>query len=625
MTCPLPFRLLLHGKDGSIPYLTPELTRLMFCPEVECNGNGSDDDDDNDNEGSSDDWRWRREHFILGVAAKDTCVTAVYRTVTTPRKRKADDSEGNDGGHDSTKRAKTEHQPSEDATSTTSKATTTTDQDTSPPPPPFKTDTKPSGYTFITPSQSYEICSHINNSNDTGSTIDSNANGTSNYMHSFLRIPKYISTIIVPTFSLDNPNIPTTLDGESNENSNNKVSKKHESKKPPPQSNNHSKKQNQQQQQQNKYAIPQSTKDSMPINTPHGWQKIKPEQYWDAVISLTQITSSPIPPIMLSKPVCEGAVGLFDHRGIARGQQQQQQRVVQRTNDWSFRVQKYCASSNREQQATLQPVKFWTPVHLMASYLPLNALLARPRYTREANEGNSAPNITVTTCPNVAIVGWDDSKMAELRRHELHKLLATLQSSPSPPQKYLVLSVNDVQSILDIAREGLVSIIGTDLVREWSHNGKALCLDLTFDNDGDTVECVNGVMMGGTIDMCDERYARDSSAILPGCTCLACRPRLICRRSNVRINTDGGSSGSKCKVVPSFSRSYIHHLIKAKEMLAETLLFVHNLHHMLLLFRQLSRAMSLDAEYRRDEKGNESNNFEAFCNRVEEQLKSSKG
>ena len=120
------------------------------------------------------------------------------------------------------------------------------------------------------------------------------------------------------------------------------------------------------------------------------------------------------------------------------------------------------------------------------------------------------------------------------------------------------------------------------------------------------------------MEMNDETYARDSSPILSGCKCLACRPRTTIANNNIKSSCSGTDI-----MAPSFSRAYIHHLIKANEMLAETLLFVHNLHQMLLLFRQLSRAVALDAECRRDGKVNEAMNFEAICTRIEEQLKSS--
>lgn len=52
----------------------------------------------------------------------------------------------------------------------------------------------------------------------------------------------------------------------------------------------------------------------------------------------------------------------------------------------------------------------------------------------------------------------------------------------------------------------------------------------------------------------DANLARDHSPILPGCSCDCCK---------------------------NHSRAYIFHLLNANEMLAEVLLYMHNLHHYL--------------------------------------------
>jgi queuine tRNA-ribosyltransferase len=59
-------------------------------------------------------------------------------------------------------------------------------------------------------------------------------------------------------------------------------------------------------------------------------------------------------------------------------------------------------------------------------------------------------------------------------------------------------------------------------------------------------------------------YARDEGPIEPGCTCYTCQ---------------------------NFSRAYLRHLIVAKEMLAGTLLSVHNLHTLLQLARDMRQAI----------------------------------
>jgi hypothetical protein len=642
------FRLLLHGQDGCIPYLTPELMRLVFCP-VDSDGDGGDS--------SSDDWRWRREHFILGVAVKDTCVMAFYRDRESPKKKRDDDRVGNDSDR-SCKRTRREPQSSGVSTSTVPPdarslsilETERSDENgdggsTDAPREKQFQSKKPCGYSFIAPSQSFRICTDINSRIGRKDANCSGEDGTSDYMHSYLRIPKYISTMIVPTFALDHPCSASDFIrsgeeciAESGVNCNKHVSKKKATSQ-------HPNEQKQKQQQKRKDVIPNNTKDSMLVDTPHGWQKLTPVQYWDAVSSLTRIFPSASDSDTLRStlnPSYVGAVGLFDHFGIPRGQINDLfseypndvkngssqggtnmttpayesslgaaapkgkwgallRRMVQRTNEWSHRIM-----SHRGQ--TQPSISFWSPVHVAASQLPLDSLLSRP--ASRCSQGRKTQQNIVSDCCNVAIVGWDAISFSrESRCEAVRSLMTTMRSSPLPQRQYLVLSVNDLQSILDAAKAG-ISIIGTDLVRQWSRNGKALCLDLTYDDSAKDERAAS--KMGGMIELRDTQYACDSSVLLPGCKCIACRPLL-----KSSSNHDGGIRNHI--MAPSFSRAYIHHLIQAKEMLAETLLFVHNLHQTLLLHRQLSRAASLDVGdslYT----GRMNKKLENFCNRIEEQL-----
>jgi hypothetical protein len=638
-----PFRLLLHGRDGCIPYLTPELTRLVFCP-------ADDDSSDNGDDCPSNDWRWRREHFILGVAAKDTCVAAIYRDRGSSR----DERDGSDRPSKRTRRERRSSgaiTTSTDRTDVTPSISETTkgdengDDGADPPRQEQRRSKTPCGYSFIAPSQSFRICASIN------SHIDrEDANGargkfdTSNYMHSHLRIPRYISTVIVPTFSLDHPGGTSDPDrnGGGDAAEGNADRNRHAPKKQVTEQNPHRRKRKQQQRQNKKDVIPNSTKDSMLVDTPHGWQKLTPEQYWGAVSSLARNLPSTLDsdtPSTALESSCVGAVGLFDHFGIPRDQIDNLlaeypndgndgydysetnattparasltgaaaakgkwdaliQRLVQRTNEWSHRI-----ASHRGR--TGPSISFWTPVHVAASRLPLDSLLSCP-VSRCSQGGRSQQNI-VSECCNVAIVGWDavgDSR--EIRCQAVRNLMTTMRSSPSPPRQYLVLSINDLRSILDAAKEG-ISIIGTDLVRQWSRNGKALCLDFSY--DGSVKNETAYKTTGGLIELDGERYARDSSTLLPGCRCIACHPLL-----KSSSNRNGILDHTR---PPTFSRAYIHHLIKAKEMLAETLLFVHNLHQMLFLLRQLSIKASLDAG---ESMHTRRMNLEDFCNMIEDQL-----
>jgi len=643
--------------------------RLIFCPPS--GGEKDTSTIENDDDVQQQSWKWHREHLILGVAVEDTCVTAVYRDVKSnssdKKKRKKEqrnDSAGDDRSTKKVKSSKVDDAPSSNTqkSDTTQTTTTTTnnskggiDERTSTEPRPLKSSNdmntkKPAGYTFLTPSKSAQICNEINSHTNCKAT--STANGTSlstNYMQTYLRIPQYISTLIVPTFTLDSPNNNNCAqDVKSSAQDVNK------NKHVPKQTSDNNQSKRKQQQKKAKDVIPNSTKDSMPVDTPHGWQKIKPEQYWDAVTSLTTpISSSTTATTAFSNietsSLCEGAVGLFDHMNTSRDQancmfehfmkkdksggrdksvltsQAQKsiegmvvkgkwetavQKLVQRTNDWSVRTANY-----KVNQSSAQPLAFWLPIHMAASHLPLKYMFSCPRSNPSQEETQSVLK-KLSGYNHIAITGWDSiSYNREYRRQALRQLMTTLQSSPTsttPPRRkeYLILAVNDIQSILDAAREG-VSIIGTDMVRLWSHDGMALCLDMSLDNEERRNETET---TRGMIDLSDEKYARDSSALLPGCQCVTCRPRQINTRSR-HLNTKCTDDQTK-KSVPSFTRAYIHHLIKANEMLAEALLFVHNLHQMLLLFRQLSKVASIDDE----EDGGEKRTLEAFCQKIEEQL-----
>ena len=231
-----------------------------------------------------------------------------------------------------------------------------------------------------------------------------------------------------------------------------------------------------------------------------------------------------------------GAVGLFDLVSVNRADPPSREKMLKRTNDWSSRIQSFRASQRQPSTG------FWTPVHLSGWDLPLESLLARP------NRRDSAPSID-----RVAIVGWDSiASTRDHRRQCLSRLMGTLNSSPSKPKEYALLDVNNIESMVDAANEG-VSIIGTDLLRQLSLSGLALCLDLT------DIASISSEHF--YLDLKDRKFAEDASPIVES----------------------GG-----CKVTSSFSRAYIHHLIEAKEMLAQTLLFIHNLNQTLLLFRQMS-------------------------------------
>jgi queuine/archaeosine tRNA-ribosyltransferase len=560
------FRLLIHGQDGSIPYLTPELIQLMFFPE---------ETDDH----LLEDGKLHREHIILGLAVKDTCVAPDYQeTPSKNKKRKGYSAVEEENDIHLAKQVKLDDLSSADASIQNSSFDGKDSNSTSEQLQQQQQNKKPSGYSFLNKHKSSRICGLLS---------------ASNYMEKYLRTPHQLSTLIVPTFSFvsNDDNGMTAYSSDE---------KKHIPKKQVA-------KQSQQKVYSANNVVPKSSKDAVLIDTPHGWQSIQPEQYCDAVSSMILPTKSNLLPSS-----CEGAVGLFDHVALSSSQsdslfsgnltdknfdkeeseisttrqqawKQALKKItlsVQKSNDWACRAQDIFLNE-------AQPIKFWLPVQILASQLPSHVVFTTPKIRPNLQKQfEDKEQKLLSNHSNVAIIGWDALVCGNNQRLDvLSNLMDTLlQSASTNPKQFLLLAVNDLQSILDAARAG-VSIIGSNMARVRSRNGVAFCFD--FDSD-DSIS-------GKEMDLKDTRFARDFYPILSKCTCLACRPR-------------------KTGMAPSFTRAYIHHLIQAKEMLSEILLFTHNLHQLILLFRQLSKEAALDegAEGR--------GHLEAFCRKFEQSL-----
>lgn len=213
--------------------------------------------------------------------------------------------------------------------------------------------------------------------------------------------------------------------------------------------------------------------------------------------------------------------------------------------------------------------------------------------------------VQIGAVTGVVLIGWQHLESSNKRKAVLHSVLQSVQGA-SPPQQHGVvtvglLSTNTLQQVLEAACAG-VHVIGSRLPTVWAQAKKAFCcgtggtpilLDsgkdalvdrkrrrLNNDDDdddkgnnnsnskmsNDRVEldadgCVN--LEPDTNDPTLHPWFHDKRSIQAGCSCLTCR---------------------------THSRSYIYHLVCAKELVAEILLFVHNLHAVLELLREFQSA-----------------------------------
>lgn len=266
-----------------------------------------------------------------------------------------------------------------------------------------------------------------------------------------------------------------------------------------------------------------STNRHILVWTPHGRQKLTPEVYAQASTGLRS----------------NFTLSLYDMPEEANNPKRLE-KADARNEEWFQDLLK------RRSEKTAYDDSLWSPV-----LLPTD------------DELSSIPLLTmyhdsVEDVAGVALIGqWRSG------------LECLFQARLSEIPHVAMLTTSSLSDILEIVSCGTIDTIGTDLPTQWAQRKLAFAVNLTKSNDSvkrqktdpETALAMVRLNDDGCIDMSDKSFARDPKPLVPGCQCLACAD-------------------------DKFSRAYIHHLICANELLADVLLFGHNLHHLLEVIRK---------------------------------------
>ena len=307
--------------------------------------------------------------------------------------------------------------------------------------------------------------------------------------------------------------------------------------------------------------------------TENGRQQITPEQYYSASDGLRSHAS----------------VSLFDVC-LSDSSQRRRRTALQRATEWASEMME------REKQNIPKgdhTEKKWG-AYLIA---PTN----NGEKDREAKHQHETLQQALDTnkLSGIAFVGWQYATNHENQISLLQSAIKQFRLDVRQTSEDLaVLSTDSLLQILDTACLG-INVIGTNLPARWAkakkaaafsysgwknHESKRMKVGQECDisqQDLDENGCFS-VLAGNAIDDKGGAWIRDSQPILPGCSCMTCRKH---------------------------SRSYIYHLVMTKELLSEILLFIHNLHHLLGLIRELSEALKDD-------------NQDVFCTYIKSQIHS---
>ena len=213
-----------------------------------------------------------------------------------------------------------------------------------------------------------------------------------------------------------------------------------------------------------------------------------------------------------------------------------------------------------------------------------------------------------TGVEGVTVIGWNSIVEAKERERVLHEMKQSLvaESTKMPllvPEVVCFLCTDSLQQVRELLQfassleDGMASsssssrekvptvVIGTSLPRQWALAKRAFvdspppATDASHDAARRTKQAKKSEELkdpsdelmiddDGCLDLHPPKngdphpWARDTRPILEGCTCVTCQ---------------------------THSRAYLHHLVRSKEILAEIMLFIHNLHHLLQVTGQTAQ------------------------------------
>lgn len=185
-----------------------------------------------------------------------------------------------------------------------------------------------------------------------------------------------------------------------------------------------------------------------------------------------------------------------------------------------------------------------------------------------------AEKIKDGTIQGTAIAGFQYIQNPKRRMQILRSTASILRPDAPSSATIAILSTTTLIQIVELLHfaqdtPGCTLLIGCNLPTHWAQAKRAFVLNV----DRDESEITNACQWDsdGCLDLVPHNdfsiekhpWFRDMSPLVSGCTCMTCA---------------------------KYSRAYLFHLVCAKELLAEMLLFIHNLYHLLTILRRFNQA-----------------------------------
>ncbi|GLD98440.1 hypothetical protein PINS_up007137 [Pythium insidiosum] len=160
------------------------------------------------------------------------------------------------------------------------------------------------------------------------------------------------------------------------------------------------------------------------------------------------------------------------------------------------------------------------------------------------------------------ISGLDSCEDKEKRQSLIDAVVETAHASATPNAATLPRVLTGIGHPLDVVSavaSGIDAIV-SPFPATVTNAHSALIFWTGSETDDERVRASERERSGSVLHLREKRFEKDFGPVLADCQCYTCR---------------------------NFTRAYIHHLLNVREMLGDTLLYLHNAHHYLQFFRAM--------------------------------------
>jgi len=350
-----------------------------------------------------------------------------------------------------------------------------------------------------------------------------------------------------------------------------------------------------------------STDRSVLLWTPNGRNSISPEQYWDAArnglqsphaVSLFDMAPPPPPPPLSNHNHNHNNDDMKKHNKSRKRRTTAERRTQQWWKDFQTRAQESTTTTTTTTTTDNDNTTcLWAPISLHDSYTSQQLKEEVDQIIQEHHNATALNNSNNVVLAGIALVGW--SQLSTLD-HGVELLTTAVvqccrrQSSSSTPSssslQVAILATQSTKQIVAAAAAG-AHVIGTNLPTRWAQQQRAFCLPIPNDNyENDEAPPKRQKKKGSQQEESSDTLDDD------GCVALSMdgkdendvssHPWFRDRRPV----SPTASSAAPSTITTQHSRAYVYHLVCAKELNAEIILFQHNLQRLRQLLRYCRRS-----------------------------------